>query len=559
MRTITGPIDDLGDLECDATSFGGVFKDVIWVKDEFSSDEINAVEIPAGTCSLSGSVPLLASPGACPVKPATPLVTYPANPDGSPLDTDGDGLLDCWEDGAVWVAGSLYVASPPDPVGQGKPGIDFDGDGIRDVVLCVETNGQTGLQPAECANKSVKDVFVEFDAMAQHAPPVADVNAVVTAFALAPVENPGSGGPGPTGVNLHIQRDDLTIPHKDNTALPPCTPPMPQPPGAQDADFDTLKKAWFGTVAERPVANDSAAVLLRKEKTRSAKKLAFRYGLSVHNLTRIPANAASPSGCAEVPGNDFIVALGSFGSGIHRSGVGTQQYLPGTLMHELGHTLGLRHGGGDNSNCKPNYLSVMSYPRQFRTVITDRPLDYSRQHLPDLDEGALNEGLGIVGSGQLEQAPGAPDAKTVHGTGTAKKPPAAGPINWNADNSTGGNVALDINAIGSVTGCDGVGTVLAGYDDWANLVYNFRATLDFADGAYSSSDENREVTDPQVQALSQSTDADGDGVADTNACGGAPCAIDIVPGVSSNKVLLFTKQGVVTAIVPVALLSLRRL
>ena len=30
-------------------------------------------------------------------------------------------------------------------------------------------------------------------------------------------------------------------------------------------------------------------------------------------------------------------------------------------MHELGHNLGLRHGGGDDTRCKPNYLSIMSY------------------------------------------------------------------------------------------------------------------------------------------------------------------------------------------------------
>jgi hypothetical protein len=33
-------------------------------------------------------------------------------------------------------------------------------------------------------------------------------------------------------------------------------------------------------------------------------------------------------------------------------------------MHELGHTLALRHGGFENLNCKPN-LSVMSYFSQF--------------------------------------------------------------------------------------------------------------------------------------------------------------------------------------------------
>ena len=35
------------------------------------------------------------------------------------------------------------------------------------------------------------------------------------------------------------------------------------------------------------------------------------------------------------------------------------------MLHELGHTLGLRHGGDDDSNCEPNYVSAMNYDNQF--------------------------------------------------------------------------------------------------------------------------------------------------------------------------------------------------
>lgn len=30
-------------------------------------------------------------------------------------------------------------------------------------------------------------------------------------------------------------------------------------------------------------------------------------------------------------------------------------------MHELGHTLGLYHGGDEAVNFKPNYISIMNY------------------------------------------------------------------------------------------------------------------------------------------------------------------------------------------------------
>ena len=90
--------------------------------------------------------------------------------------------------------------------------------------------------------------------------------------------------------------------------------------------------------------------------------------------------------------------------------VGSLDQQQGTFLHELGHTLGLRHGGGDNINCKPNYPSVMSYTSQFSTPISPtgvRPLDFSRGQfgvpviLPDgtgmigLDKAALDEGFGI--------------------------------------------------------------------------------------------------------------------------------------------------------------------
>ena len=46
-------------------------------------------------------------------------------------------------------------------------------------------------------------------------------------------------------------------------------------------------------------------------------------------------------------------------------------------MHELGHNLGLRHGGVDNVNCKPHHVSVMNYAYQFPNSVPDRPLNYS--------------------------------------------------------------------------------------------------------------------------------------------------------------------------------------
>ncbi len=71
-------------------------------------------------------------------------------------------------------------------------------------------------------------------------------------------------------------------------------------------------------------------------------------------------------------------------------------------MHELGHNLGLGHGGGDEVMNKPNYLSVMNYAFQTSGLIYDNKetgtFDYSRSdQIPELDEAHLNETVGLDG------------------------------------------------------------------------------------------------------------------------------------------------------------------
>ena len=83
--------------------------------------------------------------------------------------------------------------------------------------------------------------------------------------------------------------------------------------------------------------------------------------------------------------------------------VGSVQAQAGTLLHELGHTLALTHGGTfyQNStvpsygqNCNPAFLSVMNYLFQIRGF-PDGMLAYSSLALPGLDETNLSESVGI--------------------------------------------------------------------------------------------------------------------------------------------------------------------
>lgn len=61
---------------------------------------------------------------------------------------------------------------------------------------------------------------------------------------------------------------------------------------------------------------------------------------------------------------------------------GTFAHHTGTFMHELGHTMGLRHGGGDDVNFKPNLLSIMNYAFQMRGIGFDPNNDRVADQLP---------------------------------------------------------------------------------------------------------------------------------------------------------------------------------
>jgi hypothetical protein len=382
---------------------------------------------------------------------------YVIEPDGVPhacsdtdadgnVDDDGDGLCDNWE----------------------TAGIDADGDGTVDLHLD-DVNGDGTIAASEDADPNHKDMYLEIDYMAQHQPDPGAVADVIAAFAAGDVTNPD----GTPGIRLHVQVDESAVAHNANLAFVPCTAPPP----AGTPNYDAVKLAKFGTAAERAAG---PSVL-------TAKRYAFRYALFAHDLLGIPG----VSGCSELPGNDHVVSLGSWTS-VGGHGVGTRAEQAGTLMHEFGHDLNLHHGGIDDVNCKPNYLSVMSYSRQIAgNPIAGRPLDYSRSALPTLNESSLSEPLGIGGVAGNVTAIGPAPVLVVA---------AGGAINWNRDaDLTDVGVAANVNNLGG--GCTGAGTSLVGFDDWANVKYDFQNTTDFADGIHLSVPDAPEITADEAAAL----------------------------------------------------------
>ena len=129
---------------------------------------------------------------------------------------------------------------------------------------------------------------------------------------------------------------------------------------------------------------------------------------------------------------------------------------------ELGHNLGLGHGGGDNRNYKPNYLSIMNYSFQLTGLPAGNPgrtWDYSTERLFDLQEsGGLDEADGIHTQD--------PNIRTVHwGCGGDRHDVQGNQIDWNCDGDTTDlNVTADVNK-------DGDTTVLSGNLDWGFLTF----------------------------------------------------------------------------------------
>ncbi|KAA2282090.1 hypothetical protein [Candidatus Nitrosocosmicus sp. SS] len=318
-------------------------------------------------------------------------------------DDDGDGLLNSWE----------------------INGLDINNDGNIDLDL-----------PAMGSDPSHKDIFVEVDFMENHRPNQAALDEVITSFANSPSVNPD----GNNGINLHINIDEQ-LPHEDNM---------------NSDDLYEYKGLHLGNVVERADANRDNVI--------NAREIATHYAIFGHTQPYSTSSGESPN----MPGKEFMVTLGASKWGSDPAtghNVGSIDQQSGTFMHELGHNLGLDHGGWNDINCKPNYLSVMNYAYQMSSLLGNRTLDYSRSVLPLLNENNLNEveGLGMSTPPNMISAYGPPPIKFTF-TGI--------PVDWSRDDTTTDlGVHADINNIPSEGCLRSSGENLAGYNDWASLTF----------------------------------------------------------------------------------------
>jgi hypothetical protein len=557
--SVSHPTPDVADIECDPVSFvlpqswhpGVQHKDVVWYKDKFFG-EVYAIEVPFGTCGPVEPPPFSG------LFPGFPSVCD-ADGDGTPDDSDGDGLFDCWENGIYWADTLPGVAL------DGIYSVGRDPAGVR-FTLAVDANGIPGIQQGEYATPDKRDAFLEIDFMTGHRPMPEAVADVVLAFANAPAFGANSGKCTPpnctAGVRLHVLVNE-EIPHRDRIALVPCTGAA----GANDVDFDKIKA---GTAFSTPAGGFGVDATERGNPAlMAARTMVFRYGVFAHNQVPVaPATSTTSSGCGEVLGNDWIVTRGSWTVPSpqrpgHTGGVGSRIEQGGTLIHEFGHNLNLRHAGfGNTPNCLVNYPSSMNYSLQ---TLAGRMPDYSRHPrctggpgvpagcLPDVNECSVSEAAGI----------GPYTGKVVYGprTGFPAKPKtvdyiANTPLNYDQDASSAETYPRDLNNATAAGGscapsapvspntCD----VHQASDDWANIQLNFRATTDFLDGVAGDEGPCAAAPPGAPCAVHFSIDPDkGTGTLDLTyeeSRQMSADAIDIKPGDSKNTINRQSSQSI---------------
>jgi IPT/TIG domain-containing protein len=175
-------------------------------------------------------------------------------------------------------------------------------------------------------------------------------------------------------------------------------------------------------------------------------------------------------GEAEINGDNLVIGMKL----ADRFGL---QGVAASFMHELGHNLGLHHGGFEDLNNKPNYLSVMNYSFPIgiphadilgSIIFAGYRLDYSEAVLPQLDASHLNETVGIQ-AGTTDITVFRVDCSDLwEGCVGFGEGPATGPIDWNLDGSA---TETDV-AVRFLPFCAGgicAEELLIGFDDWAEV------------------------------------------------------------------------------------------
>lgn len=382
-------------------------------------------------------------------------------------DEDRDGLLDSWE----------------------TVGIDVDADGMIDINL-----------PAMGADPLHKDLFIELDwalALTQFGNDIRFSQMMVqqlkNAFALAPMDAGGVDNPdGTPGINLWIDTGNLFDPRasEGGAGINSCGDGIDNDvDGLTDgADPDCLAGDNFGGgngFANAAGCLDGDFYDVKAANFANIRRLVFRYGILGDPIF---SNACG-GGRGEIGGNDFISFNTAFA-------------MIGTVMHELGHNLELRHGGDNNDNCKPNYVSVMNYDHQFgipQGIGTVR-FDFSPPRfnelgdrglpvLPTLEEDDLDENF-ILDPADTSNMFIYTDTFGDKNQTPLRSNPDYDSNPFSVDSGIQANID-DEGSTGTPAACanNSDNDTLTGHDDWSVIAINFRPFGDSLDSAINPSVE----------------------------------------------------------------------
>src|SRR3989475_75880 len=310
---------------------------------------------------------------------------------------------------------------------------------------------------------------------------------------------------GNVGGNLKIGTPSVSQSVKTGYTLLTVNVPFDSTVANSALDFGTITvtlplSSFTGTLSA------STAIISPTYQTTllNAKAQAYRFALFVNGID------GGASGISQITGNKLAVALGA---SAFANSPPSENEQAGTFMHEVGHNLGLNHGGPVNTagatvNCKPNYESVMSYSRQLPTYLGDPrvtssghwSLDYSHGYLNSsgngLTETSLTDTNGVLRSSSASSQPyfvwGTPNYKHSNGgyyfvnQSAASSNPTPPNIDWKGNGYSSTTVSAPISGFSDssahpITGCNEItagaqNSNAAYYDrnDWNGLNGNFQ-------------------------------------------------------------------------------------
>lgn len=354
-----------------------------------------------------------------------------------------------WNASALATLLIVGLVACPTPVVD-PPGV-ADNDGIPD---SAEVPGSTlgGLDLyAMGARVGQRDIFLEIDNMVSNEaklnPQRVALDKFVAAFAAK-------------NIVLHIDVGNAFSPNFD--------------PANYNLGNTSRLLPFSQSITLAPKAGFASVQALKAQHFNSARNQVFYY--MVLGSSQNTDGTAGSSGLAEIIGNDSLVTFGGWGLNTSSETKINQlnNIMASTMMHEFGHNLGLRHGGDENKNFKPNYISIMNYMYQLDCIgpstgagVADRyfynfdsskypesslvsnarsatcAIDFSNGSSTVLDENTLNENAGM-------------------GRGAAF-------VDWNDNGVAQTSLSLNLNPQPVNQGGDTIKNNLDDHNDWSNI------------------------------------------------------------------------------------------